>query len=449
MFSGTNNIPSPQKKRTYSEEVQNPTSNKFSNLIKPDFSPLIIKENKFIPKTIGSKKTRNDIEPEYPIKTADINLFSSVKVIGKDLFGIKKNKISEKKLNFNESVKKVLPENNGFFQNLIFKKNEYEFNKDCFGDKRESEKYMIKNKNGDNIAENNFIIIKTLVKDKYDAIYQVKEKDTNKVFCLKRISEFSNKNNFNILQTTLEDIQKENKDWDLPKTFCVKYIDYWIEDMSYLNKNMYILTEFYEKGDVIDYLENLEKNNFVFTPEFYWDIIFEMIIGLLYIHNKGYIHFDIKSTNFLVDDDGFIMLNDFGLSHKEEELSHLNDIKEGDVKYISKELFESLGKLSIKKINNKTDIFSLGLTFLEIIAKIELPQNGQLWRNLRDCGNDILSDKIFINSNISDIEKFLVLIKKMILPVDKRPYLMELIKQTAELNERYKLLEMNKYQKSC
>ena len=225
----------------------------------------------------------------------------------------------------------------------------------------------------------------------------------------------------------------------------MKHIDYWIEYMNDLNKNMYILTQFYTKGDVIAYLENLEKNNFVFTPEFYWDIIFEMIIGLLYMHSKGYIHFDIKPTNYLVDDDGFIILNDFGLSHKEEELSHLNDIKEGDAKYISKELFESIGKLSIKKINNKTDIFSLGLTFLEIIAKIELPLNGQLWRNLRDCGHDIISDKIFINSNISDVEKFLILIKKMISPVDKRPNLMELIKETEELNKRYELLERKNY----
>ena len=454
MFSGTNNIPSPQKKRTYSEEVQNPTSNKFSNLIKPDFSPLIIKENKFIPKTIGSKKTRNDIEPEYPIKTADINLFSSVKVIGKDLFGIKKNKISEKKLNFNESVKKVLPENNGFFQNLIFKKNEYEFNKDCFGDKRESEKYMIKNKNGDNIAENNFIIIKTLVLNKNDAIYQVKQKGTNKIFCIKKISEHSSKNNFNILQTTLEDIQKEDIDWKLPKTFCMKYIDYWLEDknynmikedMNYLNKNMYILTEFYVKGDVMDYLEQLEKNKFVFTPQFYWDIIFEMIMGLLYIHSKGYIHFDIKPANYLVDDDGYILLNDFGLSHKEEELYHLNDIIEGDSKYISKELFECLDSNALKKINNKTDIFSLGLTFLEIIAKIDLPSNGQLWKDLRNPGSDILSNKIFSNSNIDDIKGFLILIKKMIKPVNERPSLIELIKETAELNKRYELLERKNY----
>ena len=145
-----NNILSPQKKITSSEPVLNPTSKKFSNLIKPDFSPLIIKENKFIPKTIGSNKTTINIEPEYHIKTFDINLSLSSKIIGKDLFGIKENK-------------------------------------DHIEEKIDLENYIIKNKIRNNNVENNFIIIKTLLEDKFDAIYQVKEKETNKIFGLKRI----------------------------------------------------------------------------------------------------------------------------------------------------------------------------------------------------------------------------------------------------------------------
>jgi len=461
MFNGINNISSPSKKTTYSETVSNPSSKKSLNLIKPDFSPLILKENKFIPKTIGAYKTRNNIEPESPMKKPDIFFFSPNPIKGKDLFGVKKNKISGKNLNFGEFEQKIFFEKNhdindinDFCNNFKMKEYEYEFNKNFIDEKKGLEKNIINNKICDNRMENNFTIIKTLVLNKNDAIYQVKQKGTNKIFCIKKISEHSNKNNFNILQTTLEDIQKENNDWKLPKTFCIKYIDYWLEDknynmikedMNYLNKNMYILTEFYAKGDVMDYLEQLEKNKFVFTPQFFWDIIFEMIMGLLYIHNKGYIHFDIKPANYLVDDDGYILLNDFGLSHKEEELSHLNDIIEGDSKYISKELFECLDSNALKKINNKTDIFSLGLTFLEIIAKIDLPSNGQLWKDLRSPGSDILSNKIFSNSNIDDIEGFLILIKKMIKPVNERPSLMELIKETAELNKRYELLERKNY----
>ena len=460
MLQDLKTISSSSEKTANSESVSNPGSKNSLNLIKPDFSPIILKENKFIPKTIGAYKTKKKFELESPLKTPNMNFFKPMEVIGRDLFGVKKNEVSGKKLNFGEFEQKVFSEKNhdinDFCKNFKMKEYEYEFNKNFIEEKKGLEKEIINDKICDNRMENNFIIKKTLVQNKFDAIYQVKEKDTKKIYCIKKISEKTNKNNFKILQTTLEDIQKENKDWILPKTFCMKYIDFWIEnknynmikeDTNYLNKNIYILTEYYSKGDLIDYLEQLEKNNFVFTPDFYWDIIFEMIIGLLYIHNKGYIHFNIKPTNFLVDDEGFIKLNDFGLSHKEIDLSYLNDIVEGDPKYISKELFECLDSISLKKINNKTDIFSLGLTILEIIAKIELPSNGQLWKDLRNSGSDILSNKIFVNSNISDIEDFLKLIKKMIKPVNERPSLMELINETSELNKRYEFLKRKSYNK--
>ena len=86
------------------------------------------------------------------------------------------------------------------------------------------------------------------------------------------------------------------------------------------------------------------------------NMIFEMMIGLYYFHSKGYIHFDIKPTNFIVDNNGYIKLNDFGLSHKVEELSFMDDIIEGDSRYISKELFEVIDKVSISNIDNRCDV---------------------------------------------------------------------------------------------
>ena len=55
----------------------------------------------------------------------------------------------------------------------------------------------------------------------------------------------------------------------LGEKFCMKYLDYWIEnenyelvkeDINYMNKNLYILLDYYLSGDIFDYLENLEKN---------------------------------------------------------------------------------------------------------------------------------------------------------------------------------------------
>ena len=40
---------------------------------------------------------------------------------------------------------------------------------------------------------------------------------------------------------------------------------------------MYIKQEYCNFGDLLDFLLILEKKNFNFTLEFYWDIILEMI----------------------------------------------------------------------------------------------------------------------------------------------------------------------------
>ena len=119
-----------------------------------------------------------------------------------------------------------------------------------------------------------------------------------------------------------------------------------------------------------------------------------------------------------------IRLNDFGLSHKVEELSILDDIIEGDSRYISKELFDKSDNISESNIDNRCDVFSLGLTILEIMAKIELKPNGTLWKNIR---NDkfIMADEFFQKWNIKNKEDFVKLIYQMISPIDKRPTLNE------------------------
>ena len=450
-----------QYNRNNNETFLYPPKVKLNCLIKPDFSSLISKENNIIIKT--SYKTPKVLEPDSPIKTPKPINSTPYIIKGKDLFGIKQEKNYCKKLNFNESGDSAnYMLNNGFehINEINFGLNNEENNEEYYNHliNKKYQLNFLKGKENNNRMENDYTIIKTITENKFDAVYQVKENRTNKIFCVKKISQKTNKNNFYILLNILEDIQKENKTWTFNKTFCMKYIDYWMENqnfnlvkkgVNYLNKNIYILTDYYIYGDIFDYLEKLDKKNYSFNSDFYWDMVFEMMIGLLYIHKKGYIHFDIKPTNYLVDNNGYIILNDFGLSHKMEELSNLNDIIEGDSKYISKELFECLDNITLKNINYKTDIFSLGLTFLEILTKIELPSNGKLWRYIRDFGKNFLDEKILIDSNIINIDNnFFLLIKKMISPINERPSLMQLIEETTELRQRLFLLEKDVYKKS-
>ena len=440
-----------------------PTPKITKKLVKPDFSPLINSENKFISKTNDSYKNRTVFEPESPVKTPSINYLTPINIKGKDLFGIKQDNGCFRQLDFEELEKNKAynykqqitdKEMNDFLKKLNM--NDCDNSCNC-NINPIKEKSNNKYKECNNRMEKEFIILKTINSTKFDAVYIVRQIKTNKIYCIKKSSKNSSKNNFNTILTIYNDMQNNICDNELGEKFCMKYLDYWIEnenyelikeDINYKNKNLYILLEYYPSGDILDYIGNLQKNNYNFTVDFYWDMIFEMMIGLLYFHNKGYIHFDIKPTNFLVDNDGFMKLNDFGLSHKIEELLLIDDIIEGDSRYISKELFDNNDNISQSHIDNRCDVFSLGLSILEIMAKINLPSKGNLWKKIRN-ENFIIPNEFLNGWNIKNNVDFLELINQMILPVDKRPTLIELINKFPQLKKRYEMIKKNKYDKSC
>ena len=439
-----------------------PTPKKIKQLVKPDFSPIINRENKFGLKTNGSYKNRTILEPESPVKTPTTSYLTPIKIEGKDLFGIKKENLHCRKLNFEDIENKSYNINSKITDNEMndflkkFNMNN-DFDNNFYSNINSISEKNNKYKECDNRMEKEFIILKTINPQKFDAVYIAKEIKTNKIYCIKKSPKNSHKNNFNTILTLFNDMQNKIFNNELGEKFCMKYLDYWIEnenyelikeDINYINKNLYILLDYYPSGDILDYLGNLERNNYIFSSDFYWDIIFEMIMGLLYFHNKGYIHFDIKPTNFIVDYDGFIKLNDFGLSHKIEELSSIDDIIEGDSRYISKELFDTIDKLSESHIDNRCDVFSLGLTILEIMAKINLPSKGNLWKQIRN-DNFIIPEEFLNRWNIKDNKEFLELINQMITPIDKRPTLIDIINNFPQLYKRYNKLKRNEYNKSC
>ena len=95
----------------------------------------------------------------------------------------------------------------------------------------------------------------------------------------------------------------KNNSKNILSNFCVSNLEYWIEkevynpllsDLNFCDKNLYLLTNYYENEDIYEYLEKLEKMDYNFTENFYWDLAFEMIMGLLFIHECGYIHNDIQ-----------------------------------------------------------------------------------------------------------------------------------------------------------
>lgn len=104
-----------------------------------------------------------------------------------------------------------------------------------------------------------------------------------------------------------------------------------------------------------------------------------MVCAVKHVHDCGFVHLDIKPSNFFVKLDGTIKLGDFGLALALEQIPKLKDDDvEGDSIYMAPELLQYNKNLSAK-ISCKADIFSLGASLLELASGMNLPQNGLMW----------------------------------------------------------------------
>ena len=98
-----------------------------------------------------------------------------------------------------------------------------------------------------------------------------------------------------------------------------------------------------------------------------WRIFADMARSISHVHKKGFIHLDIKPSNFFVAKDRTVKLGDFGKAiHMSTKDQLIEEDLEGDAIYMAPELLN-------KRLSQATDIFSLGATLLEIASSMNLP----------------------------------------------------------------------------
>ena len=91
-------------------------------------------------------------------------------------------------------------------------------------------------------------------------------------------------------------------------------------------------------------------------------ILKQIILGLIYFHNKCQIHRDIKGGNILIGLDGKIVLSDFGISTKVKSMQGRKHTFVGSPCWMAPEVMEQRPE----GYDLKADIWSLGITALEL-----------------------------------------------------------------------------------
>ncbi len=121
----------------------------------------------------------------------------------------------------------------------------------------------------------------------------------------------------------------------------------------------YIVNEYIDGQNLRQVLDVRGKFSFMEAC----DIMYQLCSAVLYAHNHGVIHRDIKPQNIFLNSDGIIKLADFGIATFQNS-SHVTrqDLVVGTILYISPEVAQG------NPATVRSDIYSMGITFFELIT---------------------------------------------------------------------------------
>jgi len=125
----------------------------------------------------------------------------------------------------------------------------------------------------------------------------------------------------------------------------------------------------YIEGDTLESIIH-ERGRIEFS--YALELIGQILNGIEFAHQQGFIHRDLKPSNIILDLNGNPKIMDFGISKSIDELKSItqHNARPGTLLYMSPE------QLGGNVITVKSDLYSLGITFYEMLTGAH-PYNAQ------------------------------------------------------------------------
>ncbi|PIA42292.1 hypothetical protein AQUCO_02000029v1 [Aquilegia coerulea] len=167
-----------------------------------------------------------------------------------------------------------------------------------------------------------------------------------------------------IKQVSLENIAQEDlniimQEIDLLKNLNHKNIVKYLGSLK-TKTHLHIILEYVENGSLANIIKPTKFGPF---PEslvaFY---IAQVLEGLVYLHEQGVIHRDIKGANILITKEGLVKLADFGVATKLTEADVNTHSVVGTPYWMAPEVIEMSGVCAA------SDVWSVGCTVIELLT---------------------------------------------------------------------------------
>lgn len=147
-------------------------------------------------------------------------------------------------------------------------------------------------------------------------------------------------------------------------------------------ESLHIILEYCENGSLQTILKKFGK----FPESLVAVYIAQVLEGLIYLHEQGVIHRDIKGANILTDKSGSVKLADFGVSSRTAGPQINKEGEDGEVVgspyWMAPEVIEQSGS------STASDIWSVGCVVVELLdgqpPYSELAPMQALWRIVQD-----------------------------------------------------------------
>lgn len=207
-----------------------------------------------------------------------------------------------------------------------------------------------------------FEVIGKIGAGSFGEVFKVRSKEDGKLYAVKKSQEkFRGESD---RKRKLEEVAKYEK--LPPHSNLVKFYRAWEEQQQ-----LYIQIELCAMS-----LTNFADKNHDIQEMVIWSYLIDLLMAVKHLHDHNLIHMDIKPDNIFITQSDICKLGDFGLVLDISKNVDLSEAQEGDPKYLAPELLDG-------KFGKQADIFSLGMTMLELASDLDLPRGGEGWHILR------------------------------------------------------------------